>query len=57
MCSMASEKPLVHASDTGLFFLSALQVDSEYFSSERLVLPGDLLRYPPARPRAPPSLG
>jgi hypothetical protein len=54
ICSMASEKPLVHASDTGLFLLSALQLDVEHFSSAGLALPGDLLHYPPARPRAPP---
>jgi len=54
MCSMASEKPLARSSDTGLSLLSALQSDAEYFPAADLVLPGDLLRYPPARPRAPP---
>jgi len=56
MCSMASEKPLAQSSDTGLFLLSALRLDADYAYSADLVLPGDLLRYPPARPRAPPAL-
>ena len=56
MCSMASEKPVARSSDAWLFLLSALQLDEDYASPADFIPPWDLLRYPPARPRAPPAL-
>jgi len=56
MCCMASQKLLAQSSATGVFLLSALQLEADYAPSADLVVPGDLLRYPPAQPRAPPTL-